>query len=114
MADPKRTRAMRRSPDGTPLATLRGHTPGINKAVFAGLDDGCFTVTAEGIRDVDGWALIPSNDDTNSELGFLRARAPDDIDLDVDGRRVMRVLRRHPIQNSNSAGASAGQIQTPC
>jgi hypothetical protein len=77
----------------------------------AGLDDGCFTVTADGIRDVEGWALIPSNDNIKSELGFLHARAPDDIDPDVDGRRVMRVLRRHPIQNSNSAGGIGGFVQ---
>jgi hypothetical protein len=100
------------------LATLRSRVEGAVRAVdaqvevfVAGLDGGCFAVTADGVSDVDGWALIPFNNAIDSELGFLRSRTPDDIDPEVDGRRIMRVLRRHPVKYSNSVGGVGGFIQ---
>jgi hypothetical protein len=99
------------------LATLRDRADGAVRAVngeaevyIAGLD-ACFAVTGRGVQEIEGFVVVPSSNAISAELDFLHSRRPDEVDPDVDGRRVMRVLRRHPVKYPNGGCGVGGFIQ---
>jgi hypothetical protein len=70
--------------------------------------DACFAVTAgAGVQDILGFALVPSSDAIYADLGFPWDRAPDDIDPQRDGVRVMEVARAHASAFDCGVGAFA-------
>jgi hypothetical protein len=69
---------------------------------------GCFAVTAGGTTDIESFALAPADQAIYAELSFLYGRTADQVDAEVDGLRVMEVLRRHPVQISTGAIIRAG------
>ena len=65
--------------------------------------EGCFAVTAGGTTEIEAFALAPADQAIYAELSFLYGRTADMVDAEVDGLKVMEVLRRHPVHCANGA-----------
>ena len=70
--------------------------------------EGCFAVTAGGTTEIEAFALAPADQAIYAELSFLYGRTADQVDAEVDGLKVMEVLRRHPVKCANGTIISAG------
>ena len=94
------------------LSTVRA-VDGDAEVYVAGID-ACFAVTALGAVEVIGtgtFALTPINDAIYRELDFLDERVADKVDPEVDGLRVMDVLRRNPVQYQKGGAGIGGFVQ---
>jgi hypothetical protein len=94
------------------LSTVRA-VDGDAEVYVAGIDV-CFAVTALGVVEVietGSFALTPTNDAIYRELDFLDERAADKVDPEVDGLRVMDVLRRNPVQYQKGGAGIGGFVQ---
>jgi hypothetical protein len=65
--------------------------------------EGCFAVTAGGTTEIESFALAPADQSIYAELSFLHGRTADMVDAEVDGLKVMELLRRHPVQGADGA-----------
>jgi hypothetical protein len=65
--------------------------------------EGCFAVTAAGTTEIESFALAPADRAICADLSFLYGRTADMVDAEVDGLKIMEVLRRHPVRGANGA-----------
>ncbi len=70
--------------------------------------EGCFAVTAGGTTEIESFALAPADQAIYAELSFLYGRTADMVDPEVDGLKVMEVLRRHPVKCASGAVTRPG------
>ena len=95
---------------GQGVRTLRA--AGREVEFYVAAIEGCFAVTAGGSTEIESFALAPADQAIYAELSFLYGRTADMVDPEVDGLKVMEVLRRHPVRLSNGAVIRpAGHVQ---